>query len=283
MEISVDLSIGVPVGHVLIILYSIFLILVLLGLIYLVSLPFTWRKRKTIRQVTIDFGKTYFWVAVVTNILSPENWFGLEKYLQIRPHDILLSIMIFISVICIFVGLMLLHPIFMWSPMSFLMHHFRETEEDEDKTYEKKPTFIEQGIFDLESENAGSLIDLLISNANTRIPFLITMVFVLPVAVEWEEKIFRNGTNNWIEGIIRSIIFGMAHFLTGFVPLGAALALSLAGVFLTQVYMTQGLDAAVTQHLAYDSVILLVAIIDIPLSFLASKVSSSFESEILET
>jgi membrane protease YdiL (CAAX protease family) len=183
-----------------------------------------------------------------------------------------------------FIGLQRSHSIFMWSIMSFILHHMNKpsTEQEMPIGYQAKSTLMEQGQFDPGSGNAGSIIHLLFTNATTRIPFIIMMVLALPSIVKFEEEYFRNDTDNWFEGIIRSILFGMVHFLLGFVPLGAALALSLAGIILTEVYMTRGLDAAVTQHLAYDSLIVLPLAIGVLLSPLVSMVSQRMRPEALE-
>ena len=264
-------------------LFSIGLILFLLGLIYLVSLPWTWKKKRTIRQAVVDFGMTFFWVFVATTLFDPHSWMGLQEYLQIRPLDILLGVMMLTSVLCMFNGLTRCHSIFMWSPMSFIMHHLQTPMINERRPIgSEKPTLLAQGQFDATSENPGSIIHLMLTNAITRVPAVVTMAFALPLIVRWEEEIFRGGTDNWTDGIIRSVLFGLMHFVAGFVPLGAAIALSLAGIVLTQVYMTAGLDAAVTLHLAYDSIVFLPLMVGILYISRRSTVSHSARLEVQE-
>ena len=244
----------------------------------------TWRKRRTIRQVVIDLGKTIFWSSVILTLFDPNSWFGLGEYLKIRPYDLLISVGILASVLFMFTGLQRSHPIFMWSIMSFILHHMNKsgTENPTQAGTAPKTSFIEQGQFDPESGNAGSVIHLLFTNASTRIPFVFMMVLALPSIVKFEEEYFRNGTDSWFEGVIRSVLFGMVHFLLGFVPLGAALSLSLAGIILTEVYMNQGLEASITLHLAYDSMIILPIAIGVLLGPLVSKVPQRMEPEVLD-
>jgi hypothetical protein len=108
---------------------------------------------------------------------------------------------------------------------------------------------------------------------NVLIPafFLGLLVVALPLLVAREEWVFRRGAEHrgmW-RNIGRSIVFGLAHAVIG-IPLGAALALSIGGLYLTWCYL-QGWRATRTQpgallestraHLAYNATILgLVAI-----------------------
>lgn len=82
----------------------------------------------------------------------------------------------------------------------------------------------------------------------------------LPAIVTIEELIFRQGTNNWQEGILRSIVFGLVHFAMG-VPVLGLIDSILAGLTLTAFYFVGGLDAAISFHLAIDVVILLPVLI----------------------
>jgi hypothetical protein len=108
---------------------------------------------------------------------------------------------------------------------------------------------------------------------NVLIPafFLGLLVVALPLLVAREEWVFRRGAEHrgmW-RNIGRSIVFGLAHAIIG-IPLGAALALSIGGLYLTWCYL-EGWRATRTQagallestraHLAYNAIILaLVAV-----------------------
>ena len=96
--------------------------------------------------------------------------------------------------------------------------------------------------------------------------FLALLVVALPVLVEREERVFRLGAEHRTRwgNARRSLLFGLAHAVVG-IPIGAALALSLGGVYLTWSYRrgwrwtgTQaGAMAESTRaHLAYNIVIL---------------------------
>jgi hypothetical protein len=85
--------------------------------------------------------------------------------------------------------------------------------------------------------------------------FILLIIINLPAVVYMEEYIFRNNTQSWLDGIIWSFLFGLAHFIGG-IPLGACIAISLAGLWFTELYFIGGLDAAILGHFTYDVIIL---------------------------
>lgn len=103
--------------------------------------------------------------------------------------------------------------------------------------------------------------------------WLIPLVFVallvpaLPLLVEREERIFRMGSErrSTVQQATRGVVFGLAHALVG-IPIGAALALSVAGWYLTWAYLRgyrqggpmAGVLESARAHLAYNSVILVL-------------------------
>jgi hypothetical protein len=101
--------------------------------------------------------------------------------------------------------------------------------------------------------------------------FLGLLVVALPLLVAREEWVFRRGAEQrgmW-RNIGRSVVFGLAHAIIG-IPLGAALALSIGGLYLTWCYL-QGWRETRTQpgallestraHLAYNvTILVLVAV-----------------------
>jgi hypothetical protein len=108
---------------------------------------------------------------------------------------------------------------------------------------------------------------------NVLIPafFLGLLVVALPLLVAREEWVFRRGAEQRgaLRNVGRSIVFGLAHAVIG-IPIGAALALSIGGLYLTWCYL-QGWSATRSQagallestraHLAYNVTILgLVAV-----------------------
>lgn len=114
------------------------------------------------------------------------------------------------------------------------------------------------------------------SGAGPQLPFLdmLPLVFVsllilgLPLLVEGEEQIFRRGaeTRGWRANLARAFLFGISHAAIG-VPLAAATALSLGGLYLTGAYLwawratgsaTAALAEATRAHLAYNLVILVI-------------------------
>ena len=110
------------------------------------------------------------------------------------------------------------------------------------------------------------------------VAFVSLLVVSLPLLVAREEWIFRRGAERrgtW-NNIGRCILFGLAHAIIG-IPLGAALALSLGGAYLTACYLrgwrtTRSQAGALLEstraHLAYNASIL--ALIGATLAITAS-------------
>ena len=109
----------------------------------------------------------------------------------------------------------------------------------------------------------------------TPLEVVIPAVFValllpgLPLLVEREERIFRLGSEHrsgWAR-IRRGAVFGLVHAVVG-IPIGAALALSVGGWYLTWAYLrgyrrhggdaTAALLESTRSHLAYNATILVV-------------------------
>jgi hypothetical protein len=107
--------------------------------------------------------------------------------------------------------------------------------------------------------------------------FLGLLVVALPLLVAREEWVFRRGAEHrgmW-RNVSRSVVFGLAHAIIG-IPLGAALALSIGGLYLTWCYL-EGWRETRTQvgallestraHLAYNATILVLVAIALVLGF----------------
>ena len=87
------------------------------------------------------------------------------------------------------------------------------------------------------------------------VPFVLLMFFLLPRLAAVEEGIFRRGTRDWRDGVVRSVVFGLVHLTMG-IPLGAALALSLGGLWFTRQYFLGGVERSAVHHLAYNLIAL---------------------------
>jgi hypothetical protein len=105
-------------------------------------------------------------------------------------------------------------------------------------------------------------------NAVIPIVFAVLLVIGLPLLVEAEEWVFRRGAeyrSGW--GNLRwAVSFGLVHALVG-IPIGAALALSVGGVYLTWTYLRmwsktgsqeEALIESTRAHLAYNLVIVAI-------------------------
>jgi len=98
--------------------------------------------------------------------------------------------------------------------------------------------------------------------------FLGLLVVALPLLVAREEWVFRRGAEHRgaLSNIRRSAVFGLAHAVIG-IPIGAALALSIGGLYLTWCYLrgwraTRSQAGALLEstraHLAYNATILVL-------------------------
>jgi hypothetical protein len=116
------------------------------------------------------------------------------------------------------------------------------------------------------------------STADTPLAVIIPLVFMallvpaLPLLVEREEQLFRRGSEHRTTGarVGRGVYFGLVHALIG-IPIGAALALSIGGWYLTWAYLRAhrdgGARAALLEstrsHLAYNIIIVTIVVIAI--------------------
>ena len=98
--------------------------------------------------------------------------------------------------------------------------------------------------------------------------FLGLVVVALPLLVAREEWVFRRGAERrgTLVNVGRSVAFGLAHAVIG-IPIGAGLALSIGGLYLTGCYLrgwretrsqAGGLLESTRAHLAYNVTILLL-------------------------
>ncbi len=98
-------------------------------------------------------------------------------------------------------------------------------------------------------------------------PLLIPVLFallvpMLPRLALSEELLFRRGTRSWWSGVVRSIVFGLAHLTMG-IPIGLALALSVGGLWFTYQYFRGGVALSTVHHVTYNCLALLLAVVAI--------------------
>lgn len=69
----------------------------------------------------------------------------------------------------------------------------------------------------------------------------VALALAMPSLALTEERIFRDGSEQqtWGQRIFRQLKFGLLHSLLAGVPLAAGLALTLAGLYFTQAYLSQ--------------------------------------------
>lgn len=83
--------------------------------------------------------------------------------------------------------------------------------------------------------------------------FLPVLALALPRLAQAEEAEFRAGTRNWVHGFFRSLSFGLAHVIM-LIPLGASLALTIGGLWLTFQYFKGGTGRSTIYHAASNTI-----------------------------
>lgn len=147
------------------------------------------------------------------------------------------NLAIIVVVMSAFVALTKLHPVFKWSWFSL----FR-TREDEEAGIESEGTNI--NIMPVQIKYFGLV-------------FAILLIVNLPSFAMTEERWFRAGTDNWLEGLYISFLFGICHCLVG-VPIGAGVAIALGGVWFTHQYFLGGIELSVLHHTTYNLILISV-------------------------
>jgi len=160
-----------------------------------------------------------------------ENWRIVSS---ISAVIICQNILVIVAVIALFLGLIKVAPFLNWSWFS---------------------------LFSREGMN----IHLIPSNVKYfGLAFLVLFGINLPRYAQMEEVWFREGTISWEQGLLMSILFGMVHCLVG-VPIGAGLAISLAGLWFTHQYFVGGVELSTVHHTSYN--LILVTILFLTLMF----------------
>jgi hypothetical protein len=120
-------------------------------------------------------------------------------------------------------------------------------------------------VFGASERTAGTPLEVIIP-----VVFITLLVPALPLLVEREEQLFRMGSEHRTRAAraVRAVKFGLVHAVIG-IPIGAALALSVGGWYLTWAYLrgyrAGGPQAALLEstrsHLAYNAVIVVLVIV----------------------
>jgi hypothetical protein len=103
--------------------------------------------------------------------------------------------------------------------------------------------------------------------------FIGLLIIGLPLLVAREEWVFRRGAERrgTLANVGRSVLFGLAHAVVG-IPIGAALALSIGGLYLTWCYLerwretrseSEALLESTRAHLAYNLTIITLVLVSL--------------------
>jgi len=76
------------------------------------------------------------------------------------------------------------------------------------------------------------------------------LVYNLPTIAALEELIFREGTTDAKSVIVRSALFGLAHFGTD-LPLGSAVSIAVVGLWFSHWYLLGGVALSAQAHFSY--------------------------------
>lgn len=115
--------------------------------------------------------------------------------------------------------------------------------------------------------------DLGIASVVIPLFFIGLLIVGMPLLVAREEWVFRRGAEErgTAVNLGRSVLFGLAHAVVG-IPIGAALALSIGGLYLTRCYLngwketrsqTGALLESTRAHLAYNLTIVALVLISL--------------------
>lgn len=129
-------------------------------------------------------------------------------------------------------------------------------------------------VFGVTDRTAGSAFAVIVP-----VVFVVLLVPALPLLVETEEHMFREGAEEWTwpRRAGKVVLFGLVHALIG-IPIGFALALSLGGAWFMTAYLhrwnrTASRAAAVLEstrcHLAYDLTIVTVVAVTFGVALVA--------------
>lgn len=96
----------------------------------------------------------------------------------------------------------------------------------------------------------GSLLVVAIRTPIIGLAVMGLLVYDLPVIAALEEMIFREGTTDWKSMLVRSALFGLAHFGTD-LPLGSAVSIAAVGMWFSHWYHMGGLALSAQAHFSY--------------------------------
>lgn len=107
------------------------------------------------------------------------------------------------------------------------------------------------------SSNSGNLNTISLKLPIIGIFMWVLLIANLPALAHIEEDVFRKGTLNWSDALIRSVAFGLFHCLVG-VTIAVGLALSVGGLWFSFQYFRGGVERSTTYHLSYNLLLLVV-------------------------
>lgn len=90
--------------------------------------------------------------------------------------------------------------------------------------------------------------------------YIMMFILCIPAFAYDEEVSYRNGTKNWIQGVFKSIRFGLRHCIMG-IPLHYGLAIGVAGMWFMRQYFRGGVERSTLHHLTYNLIIAAVLLI----------------------
>lgn len=164
---------------------------------------------------------------------------------QITWLMVLKNLVVIMTIVIVFIKLAKTHPIFKWSWLSLFKDRANKAEEH------------------------GTNINLLPADIKYfGLVFVLLLATNLPSMAMAEEKFFRAGTNGWLDGLTTSLLFGIAHCLAG-IPIGAGLAITVAGLWFTRQYFLGGVYLSALHHTTYNLILLSLIFLSLTIQHIA--------------
>ena len=160
------------------------------------------------------------------------------------------NLVVIVMVVLAYVGLSRFHQIFKWSWLSLFKSSYRQSSDEETR--------------------AANIYLMPLRVKYFGIVYGVLLFLNLPALAMQEEQLFRAHTDNWAEGLLISLAFGLAHCIVG-VPIGAGFAITIAGVWFTHLFFIGGVEFSALHHTTYNLILVSTLLFGVILSHFAPK------------
>lgn len=190
---------------------------------------------ETLKKVTKIWWCAFCTFTLGISIFDGTVYKNLATFSHITFWMVLQNLLVGVVVMTLCIGLFRCHPIFKWSWFCL----FNREQVD----------YKNINLIPLEIKYFGLVYGLL-------------LLINLPSLAMMEETMFRAGTQDWLKGILMSLWFGMAHCVVG-VPIGAGVAITIAGLWYTKQYFAGGIQLSALHHTTFNLIFLSLILIEL--------------------